>query len=175
MPTDLQLLCRLCQGYADKMEFFETVAPSLTGFDIAEMQSLVHQIMSEHIKVVREFSQLGNEEVKKLEDDIAKNLSAFFDEKGRVRNLAPEFNLAKSGGVLDMRFALFMAPFTAFIDSRIYQSLSESLEKTRDFIIKSFTQSTLQKAGIYPNIIDPNSHLLPTRETHQGYGEEVQF
>ena len=151
LPEELQPLCIMCMDYAEEMYQLTIVSPSLTGADIAGVQSQIHQILSEYIKIIRVNLQLSEKEIERVEQDIASNLTAFFDGKERrVKSLAADFRLAKERNQIDLHFPLFMAPFTAFIDSRIYQSLRESYVNSQKGLIKLFVTSTIKKAGIIP-------------------------
>lgn len=160
VPVELKKICELCQAYSSAMEHYQDVAPSLTGNDVAYVQALVNQILAEYIRLIRSVEKLDKDGLKAINDDIRSNMTAFLDKDGRVFPLTTTFSAAREKGLIDMHFPLFFASATAFINSRIYDSLAEAHTTSQIEFLNTFVQSGVKKAGFIPSFEKEEMHGL---------------
>jgi hypothetical protein len=99
-----------------------------SGAPLSDMQIMVHRIYAEYFKIFD-----GEKEVivEKLDKDIHATISHWFDDKGQWRNLTQELVLNFERKQLQIFMPLFLTPMRSFVQSRIYDSLNESIKQRR--------------------------------------------
>lgn len=116
------------------------------GRDVGEYIRKIFRIIAEY-KGVMHAKLKDSETFKKLEEEIHRTLSQFFDNKGRMSS---DFTKMLREDNAEFELQTISATSIAFIESRIYDALSQTLGNFEEEIYTKFCDNSLEKAGIMP-------------------------
>jgi len=116
------------------------------GRDVSEFVTKIFRIIAEYEGVM--YAKLrGGERYKKVEEDIYRTLSQFFDNKGRMSS---DFTKMLREENASFELQTLSSTAVAFIESRIYDALSQTLGDIENEVYTKFCDNSLERAGIMP-------------------------
>jgi len=153
LPEQFHNLCDLGMKFEEFLLSMKKKGDEwISGNDIQYFIDLTIRIKSEYIKILEE-SNISEDEIKKVREDMKKVLTILMDPKeGTMRDISKVVVDEVEKGTINYWFQSWSAPVTAFIHSRIYDSLVESIRVSRSKILYNFVTSSTSKADIYPKI-----------------------
>jgi hypothetical protein len=173
-PLPIHSILTTCEKILRKYELIrKSGAYITTSADYAEIISYFQTIFSAYIGMINNYrranpnSEIKDEDIKTLKDDIHKSMSKFFPARGDeftspLSNLSnlPMFygkdrtELAKAYNIFEMEI---MPLIINFIYERIYKSYMDTVNMAHDDIYRKFILNSISKAGIYPPLKEGES------------------
>jgi len=151
VPDNYRLICELCFRFEKIRMRFEKINFQVAGSDILSFQEVGHRILAEYLALARN----ANVEEKTIEDiknDMGSTLSLFLTPKGELRDLTGKFDDYKSSEMRGFFVSQLISPFQSFINSRVYDSLKEIIEKVEGDFTRKFIIWSCGKSGIMPQL-----------------------
>lgn len=163
-PKNFERLIDACHRYERFKAHVLRLGTFVKAKDIVNISQHGQIILSEYLKIVREEGKTSADTIKEIVADCSRSLSLFIDEKGKFRDLTTQIGQERAHGSMDTLALQLMGPLSAFIRSRIYDSIKETLEKTEGKFVNWYVINTTRKVGIVAGIKPPEKTLKKEEE-----------
>jgi len=148
VPDNYRLVCELCSKLMKLNRRVQSIDYQVAGSDMMSFQSITQRIIGEYLAIIR---NAGVEEaiLEDVKRDIGTTFSLFLTPKGGIKNLTDDLVKNRASNSMEDFISQLFSPFIAFVDTRIYDSLQETREKTQPIFNTQFVNWSCRKAGIF--------------------------
>ena len=151
LPDDLINLVNLCVKFEKSYNTLLDRLPDIDPYILQNTYNLAFEILSNYILVLRK-NLKDPKSSKRVEDDVKKTLSVFFDKDGKFRVPYHEITMANRDQTLSIVIPSLFSQFTQFIQSKVYDSLIQVINLHKKNILMDFSSTSAMMSGIYPDI-----------------------